>query len=148
MRSFWALLVLGAVACQVDHNAPRGRARDVVITAVPLLTKEMAATYPFLQQDFAANGMLAGKEVYAFVPSTVVVAEGDTLRLQLVNPEDDEHTFVLPDLFLRLAPQSTSRATWVARRAGVYPFYCVIPQHMPMMWGQIVVLARGGAGPQ
>jgi uncharacterized cupredoxin-like copper-binding protein len=38
--------------------------------------------------------------------------------------------------------------TWVARRAGVYPFYCVIPQHMPMMWGQIVVLPRSGAAPQ
>ena len=109
---------------------------------MPLLTKELATIYPFLQQDFAPGGVLQGKEVYAFVPSTITVQEGDTLRLQLVNPEDDAHNFVLGDLAVSLPGQTTTRATWVARHAGIIPFYCTIPTHTPMMWGQIVVLRR------
>jgi uncharacterized cupredoxin-like copper-binding protein len=138
-------LLLFLAGCSVSGSQridARARSRDVVITAVPLLTKEMAAVYPFLKQDFAPGGVLADKEVYAFVPSSITVFQGDTLRLRLVNPEDDEHSFVLPDLALKLPGQSTSSATWVARRPGIYPFYCVVPRHMPMMWGQIVVIRR------
>jgi uncharacterized cupredoxin-like copper-binding protein len=144
MRNALLLLcLLPLLACERNPRRPaHGRTLDVVITAVPLLTREMATVYPFLKQDFASGGVLADKEVYAFVPSSITVLEGDTLRLRLVNPEDDDHTFVLPDLYLKLPGQSTTTATWVARRPGIYPFYCVVPKHMPMMWGQIVVLLR------
>lgn len=150
-RCLIALLCLTTVACDVRREArPRGAAqvhgRDVVITAVPLLTREMVSVYPFLKQDFAAGGALEGKEVYAFVPASVTAFEGDTLRLDIFNPEDDAHTFVLPDLSLKLPPQSRTQAVWIARRAGVYPFYCVLPQHMPMMHGEIVVLPKARAG--
>ena len=137
------LAVVGCTTARDDRNRPpTGRARDVVITAVPLLTREMAQVYPFLTQDFAPGGVLADKEVYAFLPAEVTVAEGDTLRLQLINPEDDEHNFVLPDLAVKLPGQSTTHATWIARRPGIYPFLCTVPKHMPMMRGQIVVLRR------
>ncbi len=139
------LLLLSVLPAACQRNPPRqspGRSVDVVITAVPLLTKELAAVYPFLKQDFAAGGVLEGKEVYAFVPSTITVREGDTLRLRLVNPEDDEHTFVLPDLFVKLPGQSVTDARWVARRPGIFNFTCVVPAHLPMMHGEIVVLPR------
>lgn len=144
------LLLLPALLAGCQRNPPReppGRSVDVVITAVPLLTKELAAVYPFLKQDFAPGGVLEGKEVYAFVPSTITVREGDTLRLRLVNPEDDEHTFVLPDLYVKLPGQSVTDARWVARRPGIFSFVCVVPAHMPMMHGQIVVLPRRVLGP-
>ena len=96
---------------------------------------------PFLKADFAAGGVLDGKEVYAFSPSTVTVAEGDTIHFTLINPEDDVHSFVLPDLVVPLPPQQTTRATWVARRPGIYPFVCAVQAHLPMMSGQLVVLA-------
>jgi hypothetical protein len=54
--------------------------REIVITTVPLLTKELATTYPFLKTDFATSGVLDGKEVYEFMPSTITASEGDTLR--------------------------------------------------------------------
>ncbi len=145
MRTLGIVLLAAALgACQPNppRRPPAGTAVDVVITAVPLLTKEMQAVYPFLKQDFAAGGVLEGKEVYAFVPSTITVQEGDTLRLRIYNPEDDEHTFVLPDLYLKLPGQAVTTGRWVARRAGIYPFYCVVPAHMPMMRGEIVVLSR------
>ena len=96
--------------------------------------------YPFLGQDFAAGGVLEGKEIYAFVPDTVTVYEGDTVNFTLVNPEDDEHKFVLESLVVDLPGQSVQRATYRAARAGVFSFSCVMPAHIPYMHGQLVVL--------
>jgi uncharacterized cupredoxin-like copper-binding protein len=125
--------------------------RSFVLTTVPLLTKEMTKIYPFLREDFARGGVLEGREVYAFLPSTLTVVEGDTIHFTLVNPEDDAHDFVLPDLVVALPGQSVTEATWRADRAGTFPFVCTIPAHMPAMYGQLVVLpeavGRGFAAP-
>ncbi len=139
MRSCLVFAVCALAACQ---GAPRGKpqSRLYTITAVPLLTKELARTYPFLAKDFAPNGLLAGKEVYAFVPSTITVYEGDTLQLNLINPEDDPHNFVLQDLNLNLPPQSIVKTAWVAAHAGLFQYACSIPAHQPFMYGTLVVL--------
>jgi plastocyanin len=119
----------------------RPRGREITVTAVPLLVKELQGVYPFLEADFAKGGILEGKEVYAFVPSTIVVVQGDTIHFTLMNPTDDEHNFVLPGLEVALPGRQTTHATLVARRAGVFPLVCSIPEHAPMMSGQLVVLA-------
>ncbi len=120
----------------------------MVVTTVPLVTKELATTYPFLKKDFAKGGVLDGKEIYEFMPSTITANEGDTLRLTFINPEDDPHNFVLNDLSVSIPGQSVTHATYVAQRAGIFDFVCAIPAHMPMMHGQLVVLpARAGATP-
>ena len=108
---------------------------------VPLLVKESQRVYPFLAREFAPGGVLEGKEVYAFVPSTVTAVAGDTIQFTLVNPEDDVHRFVLPDLALTLPGGTITHHSYVTRRAGVYPMICDLPNHMPMMSGQLVVLA-------
>ena len=107
---------------------------------MPLLTKELGSTYPFLSADFAKGGVLEGKEIYAFVPGNVTVYEGDTIHFTLVNPEDDVHSFVLADLTVQMPPQAIVHATYIASRAGVFDFVCDIPSHKPMMYGQLVVL--------
>jgi plastocyanin len=141
---------VAAMAALVAGCAPRPagsgaayvpRAREITLTTVPLLVKETQALYPFLKTDFAKGGVLEGKEVYAFSPSTVTVVQGDTLQFTFINPEDDVHSFVLPDFAISLPGQSTTHATYVARRAGIYRFTCDIAAHLPMMWGQLVVLA-------
>lgn len=66
--------------------------------------------------------------------------EGDTIHFTFINPEDDVHSFALPDLAVPLPGQRTTTATYVARRAGIYPFVCAIQAHLPMMSGQLVVL--------
>lgn len=115
--------------------------REFTVTAVPLLTKEMQRIYPFLTKDFAPGGVLQGKEVYAFEPSAITVYEGDTIHFTLINPEDDQHSFVLPpDLSVSLPPQSRVAATWVARSAGVYRYFCAIASHLPFMYGTLLVL--------
>ena len=117
------------------------RTREITVTTVPLLVKEARKLYPFLEPAFAKGGVLEGKEVYAFSPSTIVVVEGDTIHFTIINPEDEEHSFVLPDLALPLPAGKSTRATYVAKRAGIYPILCAIQSHFPMMSGQLVVLA-------
>jgi plastocyanin len=119
----------------------------MVITTVPLLTKELAATYPFLSKDFAKSGVLDGKEVYEFMPSTITVSEGDTLHLTFINPEDDAHSFVMKDLSVAIPGQSVTHATYVAKHSGIFDFVCAIPAHLPMMRGQLVVLRQERTSP-
>ena len=52
-----------------------------MVTTVPLLVHEQRKTFPFLAAAFAKGGVLDGKEVYAFSPSTITVVEGDTITL-------------------------------------------------------------------
>lgn len=115
--------------------------REFTVTTVPLLVKEQSHTYPFLARDFAKGGVLDGKEVYAFVPSTLTVYAGDTLALTFVNPEDDAHSFVLPDFAVNIPGQSITHARYIARTAGLYPFRCAIAAHLPSMVGELVVLS-------
>jgi len=122
------------------------RVRELTVTTVPLLVKEEQSVLPFLKEDFAKGGVLEGKEVYGFSPSTLTVVEGDTIHFTLINPEDDDHSFVLPDLAVPLPPQRATKVTYVARRAGIYPILCAVATHLPMMSGQLVVLAPAAVG--
>ena len=147
MRSRHSLLIVLLAAACARPSPPPSRPsyvphrRTVVITTVPLLVKEQVKTFPFLAKDFAAAGVLDGKEVYAFSPSTITAVAGDTLALTLINPEDDDHAFAMSDLDIKLPPQSKVDTTYVARTPGVYEFSCTVPAHIPMMRGQLVVLA-------
>jgi uncharacterized cupredoxin-like copper-binding protein len=138
-----AIFSAAGIGCEraTSRQIYQPRSRDLTITTVPLLTKELDSTYRFLPQDFGRGGVLEGKEVYAFLPSSLTVIQGDTIHFTLINPEDDRHTFVLPGLAVELRPQSTVIADYIARNAGVFEFVCDIPAHAPMMYGQLVVLA-------
>ena len=153
-----ALLAVTAGSCAGSGAFPaiayEPQTRELTVTTVPLLVKELRTVYPFLAADFAKGGVLEGKEVYAFSPSTLTVVEGDTLHLRIINPEDDEHrfflpdcsggegeSFVLPDCAVRLPPQTETHATYIARHAGIYPFMCTVVKHVPMMHGELVVLS-------
>ncbi len=107
------IVVLGLTSCARagDRAAPvyRARTRSVTVTTVPLLVKEEQGVLPFLKEDFAKGGVLEGKEVYAFSPSSITVVEGDTVRFTFINPEDDDHSFVLPAATMAGADTLTSR---------------------------------------
>ena len=120
--------------------AYRPRTRALTVTTVPLLVKEERSVFPFLEPAFAKGGVLDGKEVYAFSPTTLTVVEGDTIHFTLINPEDDVHSFVLPDFAVSLPGNKTTEATYVAKRAGIFPILCAVQAHLPMMSGQLVVL--------
>jgi plastocyanin len=135
------LLVGGCEASQARIARYVPTTRAITVTTVPLLVKEEQSVLPFLKADFAKDGVLDGKEVYGFSPSSITVIEGDTINFTFYNPEDDDHSFVLPDLAVSLPPQKVTAARYVARHAGIYPFVCSVASHLPMMSGQLVVLA-------
>jgi plastocyanin len=128
-------------AQEAANSSYRPAVRELTVTTVPLLVREQSGTFPFLKGDFARGGVLDGKEVYAFSPSTLTVIAGDTIHFTFINPEDDVHSFVLPDLAVPLPPQSITHATYVAAHPGVFQFVCSVASHLPMMSGQLVVLA-------
>jgi len=141
-HGFIAAFVLAACAPQgVPPRLPRPTHRDITLTTVPVLVKEMRRTLPFLADAFGPTGALHEKELYGFMPSQVTVMAGDTIHFTFINPEDDVHAFVLPDLAVSLPGNSTTRATYIALRAGVFAFTCAIQSHLPMMAGQLIVLA-------
>jgi len=135
-----AAVALAACASREPPPAYTPHARYVTVTTVALMVKEQAQLLSFLKKDFAAGGVLDGKEVYGFDPSTITVVAGDTIHFHFVNPEDDDHNFVVQNLFVKLPGQTIVDTTYVARTPGIYAFTCAIPAHLPMMHGQLVVL--------
>jgi plastocyanin len=150
MRSGIPAVLLIAAACA--RSAPSStavyvpRRRDIAVTTVPLLVKEQENVLPFLKPAFAKGGVLEDKEVYAFSPSTITVVEGDTIHFALINPEDDDHSFVLPDFAIALPGGKRIDTVYVAKRAGIYPIVCAVQKHLPMMSGQLVVLSPRAMG--
>jgi plastocyanin len=142
--------ILAFVACaptkRISSTSYHPRTRTITVTTVPLLVKEQRSTFPFLGAAFGKGGVLEGKEVYAFSPSTLTVVEGDTIHLTLINPEDDVHSFVLPDFAVSLPGNRRIDTTYVARHAGIYPIVCAVQSHLPMMSGQLVVLPAAAMG--
>jgi len=141
-------VLLGCSAPAASGPAYHPRVRELTVTTVPLLVKEMQGTLPFLKSDFAKGGVLDGMEVYGFYPSTITAYEGDTLDITFINPEDDEHSFVLPDLYVRIPGQSAdTRITYVAKTAGIFTARCAIPAHSRSMVATLVVLAPPHGSP-
>lgn len=99
------------------------------------------SVYPFLKPAFGKGGLLEAKEVYAFSPSTLTVVEGETIHFTFINPEDDNHSFVLPDVAIDLRGWKATQARYVATHAGVYPIVWAVQAHLPMMSGELIVLS-------
>ncbi len=143
------LLVVGCAtgvgAAGLAHPAPAPyspQTREFTITAVPLAVHEQQDQLDYLKDDFAKGGLLDGKEVYGFSPSSITVYAGDTVNLSLVNPEDDAHTFTINGLNVNveMKGQATTSVSFVASKPGIYQFVCAEAEHAPYMWGQIIVL--------
>jgi hypothetical protein len=79
------LVAAVVVGCSAIGGRPRQplyvpQGREITVTTIPLLVRESEGKNAFLQSDFAKGGVLEGKEVYAFSPSTITVVEGDMPR--------------------------------------------------------------------
>lgn len=123
------------------------QSRTFMVAAVPLQVHEMQGNMNYLTADFATGGVLDGKEVYGFYPSTLTIYAGDTVNLDLVNPADDSHTFTISDLNLNveMKGKAATQTLFVASKPGVYQFVCAEAEHAPYMWGQLVVLSGAQA---
>ena len=88
-----------------------------------------------------------------FTPDTIRVKQGDTVHLHLTNLEqarDATHGFGISsyNVSLSVEPGKQSNASFVADRAGVFPFYCLefcSALHLEMA-GYLLVEPTGGGG--
>jgi nitrosocyanin len=85
--------------------------------------------------------------VQMWLPSTIVINQGDHVRLVLKNMmggAPDVHGFAIPDYHIaELIPHgATKTVEFVADRAGIFPFICQI--HAEHLGGQLIVNARKG----
>jgi plastocyanin len=135
---------------QVAGNAAstyKPQTRNLLVTAVPLLVHEQTGVFDYLKKDFAKGGLLQGTEVWAFSPSTLTVYQGDTVHVTVVNPGGDLHTFTIAAVgfSINVPPLTQRHGSFVVPRAGLYKFYCAIPEHSRYMWGNLVVLPDSDA---
>ena len=149
----------GSQSAQAQGSAPAGSSQGIVsttytpqtrhllVTAVPLLVHEQAGFFDYLNHDFGKGGLLKDKEVWAFSPNNLTVYQRDTVHVTVVNPGDDPHTFTIAALNFSIAVKGQSRVegSFVVPSAGLYKFFCSIPEHSPYMWGNLIVLPDSAA---
>jgi plastocyanin len=141
LTGLWTMLV-GVPTGTAQQAGPQ--MRNLLVATVPLVVHEQEQAQPGLQDVFSPTGVLADKEIYGFYPDTLVVYQGDTLNLRVVNAQpEDEHTFTLAPPYtvdLEVAPNTTAQTSFVATQAGVFTYICRTPEHLPYMTGTLVVL--------
>ena len=87
-------------------------------------------------------------------PETIEVTEGDTVHIHLTNLEraqDEVHGFAMygQNVQLSIEPGKTASTTFVAEKAGVYPYYCTefcSALHLEMQ-GYLLVQPKGYQAP-
>lgn len=79
---------------------------------------------------------------FEFVPSTITVTEGDTVKLAITSA-DVAHGFALPDFGVSetIEPGKTTAVEFVASKKGTFSFFCNVPcgSGHGSMRGQLVV---------
>ena len=77
-----------------------------------------------------------------WLPSSIMVQQGDAVELTLINKLDDPHGFEIKAFEIEQVVQPKSQITvkFTASKAGVYSYICQI--HPPHLGGQILVLSK------
>jgi len=82
---------------------------------------------------------------FTISPSEVVVVEGDSINITVVNNGSAPHDFSVPDLGIRIfaAPGETTTTGVSGQSAGTYDTLCTIPGHASLgMVGSLIVLSE------
>ena len=86
------------------------------------------------------NVDLDGTKIW--LPSSLMVHQGDDVELTLINKLDDPHGFAIKAFGIEQVVQPTSQmtVTFTAAQAGAYNYICQI--HPPHLGGNILVLSK------
>jgi nitrosocyanin len=81
-------------------------------------------------------------ETKIWLPSSIMVQQGDDVELTLINKLDEPHGFEIKAFGIEQVVQPTSQMTvkFTAAKAGVYSYICQM--HPPHLGGQILVLSK------
>lgn len=86
------------------------------------------------------NVLLDGTKIW--LPSSIVVQQGDEVELTLINKLDDPHGFEIKAFGIEqvIQPQSQMTVKFTASKAGAHGYICQM--HPPHLGGQILVLSK------
>jgi heme/copper-type cytochrome/quinol oxidase subunit 2 len=86
------------------------------------------------------NVLLDGTKIW--LPSSIIVQQGDAVELTLVNKLDDPHGFEIKAFGIEqvVQPKSEMTVKFTASKAGAYSYICQM--HPPHLGGQILVLSK------
>ena len=87
------------------------------------------------------NVLLDGTKIW--LPSTLIVQQGDEVELTLINKLDEPHGFKVEDVGVEdkiLQPKEQTTVKFTATKPGVHNYVCHI--HPPHVGGQMLVLSK------
>lgn len=124
------------------QNGHQGRVQAVwcgVLLAVLILAGgHVAAAEP--KKFTVLNVLLDGTKIW--LPSSLIVQQGDEVELTLINKLDEPHGFKIEDFGIEevVQPKAQTTVKFTAAKSGVHGFVCHI--HPPHVGGQILVLNK------
>ena len=86
------------------------------------------------------NVVLDGTKIW--LPSSLIVPQGDEVELTLINKLEDPHGFKIADVGIEevVQPKAQTTVKFTASQPGVHSYICHI--HPPHIGGQILVLSK------
>jgi plastocyanin len=86
------------------------------------------------------NVLLDGTKIW--LPSSLIVQEGDEVELTLINKLEEAHGFKIADYSIEevVQPKAQTVVRFTATRTGLHPFVCHL--HPPHIGGQMLVLKK------
>jgi len=110
----------------------------VLLTVLMLGAGDAAAGEP--KKFTLINVALDGTKIW--LPSSLMVQEGDEVELTLINKLEDPHGFKIADLGIEevIQPKAQMTVRFTASQPGVHSYLCHL--HPPHIGGQILVLSQ------
>jgi len=110
----------------------------VLLTVLLLGAGSAPAAEP--QKFTLINVVLDGTKIW--LPSSLMVHQGDEVELTLINKLDDPHGFKIEDFGIEevVPPKAQMTVQFTASQPGVHSYICHI--HPPHLGGQILVLSK------
>ena len=86
------------------------------------------------------NVALDGTKIW--LPSSLIVHQGEEVELTLINKLEDPHGFKIAEFGIEevVQPKAQTTVTFTASQPGVYSYICHL--HPPHIGGQILVLSK------
>ena len=110
----------------------------VVLLVLMLGAGDAAAAEP--KKFTLINVALDGSKIW--LPSSLVVQQGDEVELTLINKLDDPHGFQIEDFGIEemVQPKAQTTVKFTTSQTGTHSYICHI--HPPHIGGQILVLSK------
>jgi nitrosocyanin len=110
------------------------------VTGTLLAAQARPAAAGEVQKFTLVNVLLDGTKIW--LPSSLIVHQGDEVELTLINKLDAPHGFEIEALGVEevVQPKATTTVRFTASHAGIYPYICQL--HPPHIGGQLLVLSK------